>query len=100
MSGPKPIFFAPLRVPVADQRTGLMSREWYLFFQALWMRTGGSVAPPSTDDLLESIEQGIGAADVQAVLQTELNATRQLPGGFFDFELRKDLEALSQGPTL
>jgi hypothetical protein len=100
MTGTKPIFFAPLRVPVSDQRTGLMSREWYLFLQALWMRTGGSIAPPSTDDLLESIEQGLGAADVQAFLQTEINATRQLPSGLFDLELRKDLEGLSQGPTL
>lgn len=36
-----PIFFAPLRVPVIDERTGLMAREWYLFFQAMFLRIGG-----------------------------------------------------------
>lgn len=44
-----PIFFAPLRTPLVDARTGLMAREWYLFFQALWMRTGGATAPNSDD---------------------------------------------------
>lgn len=44
------IFFAPLRVPVVDVRTGLMNREWYLFFQAMFLRIGGTSAP-STDDL-------------------------------------------------
>lgn len=38
-----PIFFAPLRTPLVDARTGLMAREWYLFFQALWMRSGGAL---------------------------------------------------------
>lgn len=37
-----PIFFAPLRVPLTDARTGLMSREWYLFFQAMFLRIGGT----------------------------------------------------------
>jgi hypothetical protein len=37
-----PIFFAPLRVPVIDSRTGLMAREWYLFFQAMFLRIGGT----------------------------------------------------------
>lgn len=44
------IFFAPLKVPLTDTRTGLMSREWYLFFQALFLRVGGSQGS-STDDL-------------------------------------------------
>lgn len=38
------IFFAPLRVPVVDERTGLMSREWILFFQAMFLRVGGTQA--------------------------------------------------------
>lgn len=38
------IFFAPLRVPVVDVRTGLMSREWILFFQSIYLRIGGAQA--------------------------------------------------------
>lgn len=45
----EPIFFAPLRVPVIDSRTGLMSREWYLFFQAMYLRVGGTTAPTNDD---------------------------------------------------
>jgi len=44
------IFFAPLRVPVTDPATGLMSRPWYLFLQAMFQRVGGSIAP-APDDL-------------------------------------------------
>lgn len=39
-----PIFFAPLKVPVTDPQTGLMSRDWYLFFQAMFLRVGGAQA--------------------------------------------------------
>jgi hypothetical protein len=49
-----PIFFAPLRVPVIDSRTGLMSREWYLFFQAMYLRVGGTSAPTNDDLQLTS----------------------------------------------
>lgn len=45
-----PIFFAPLRVPLVDDRTGLMSREWILFFQAMYLRIGG-IQAFSVDDL-------------------------------------------------
>jgi hypothetical protein len=46
----QPIFFAPLRVPITDPNTGLISREWYLFFQAMYLRVGGAQAP-TPDDL-------------------------------------------------
>lgn len=39
-----PIFFAPLKVPVTDPQTGLMTRDWYLFFQAMFLRIGGAQA--------------------------------------------------------
>lgn len=58
------IYFAPQRVPVAD-KNGLITREWYLFFQALWLRTGGDIAP-STNDVLTSLPQGLGVAELQA----------------------------------
>lgn len=54
-----PLFFAPLRTPVVDPSSpeGLMSRDWYLFFQALWIRSGGALGSdaaellPASDDL-------------------------------------------------
>jgi hypothetical protein len=57
------LYFAPLRTPLTDSRTGLMSREWYLFFQALWLRTGGLTG---SDDnaLLQSGGGALSAADI------------------------------------
>lgn len=39
------------RVEFIDQRTGLMSREWYRFFLNLFNLTGGGNNPTSLDDL-------------------------------------------------
>lgn len=49
-----PIYFAPIRTPVVDTN-GLMSREWYLFFQALWQRAGGATAPGADDALVTPV---------------------------------------------
>lgn len=34
--------FIPPRVPLIEPRTGLISREWYLFFQGVFDRIGGA----------------------------------------------------------
>jgi hypothetical protein len=39
------------RVDFIDQRTGLMSREWYRFFLNLFTLTGGGTNPTSLEDL-------------------------------------------------
>jgi hypothetical protein len=39
------------RVDFIDQRTGLMSREWYRFFLNLFTLTGGGNNQTSLDDL-------------------------------------------------
>lgn len=39
------------RVPVIDQRSGLISREWYLFFFNLFNITGSGSSDISIDDL-------------------------------------------------
>ena len=39
------------RVEFIDQRTGLMSREWYRFFLNLFTLTGGGTNPTSLEDL-------------------------------------------------
>lgn len=73
-----PIFFAPLRVPLTDARTGLMSREWYLFFQALWLRSGGSIAQ-SNDDLLQNNATAMSSSDVLALTQSSDQDFAQAP---------------------
>jgi hypothetical protein len=73
-----PLYFAPLRVPVIDSRTGLMSREWYLFFQALWLRQGGSDGP-SNDDIMQGIPEELGAAELLALTDSIAQAAGQVP---------------------
>lgn len=87
------------RVPILDERTGLMAREWYRFFFNLFNLTGGGsnsttlqdlqVGPPSnTDDLFVSDQQVaglLGAPDGSAqqsqiaVLQNEVQALALAP---------------------
>lgn len=54
--------FIPARIPLIDQRTGLIAREWYLFFQNIMVTsTGvpddemGTVLPASSPDLAASL---------------------------------------------
>lgn len=97
------IFFAPFRVPVTDPRTGLMSREWYLFFQALFNRVGGDNAA-SISDLQQSIplqESSIDALAVQAAALQDLGQSPPvLPAdaAFNDFltEMRETRELLAE----
>lgn len=42
----------PPRVPVIDDRTGLISREWYRFFFNLFLLTGGGTSDATVEDLL------------------------------------------------
>lgn len=68
------IFFAPLRVPVIDLRTGLMNREWILFFQAMYLRIGGTTALSNEDlqiaaDVDDATEDGIDLRTYTADLE-------------------------------
>lgn len=56
MSGP-PLKFIPPRVPLTDPRTGIISREWYLFLQGIFIRTGAEAGQNSDviDDSLNAI---------------------------------------------
>ena len=61
----------PPRVPLTDPRTGLISREWYLFLLSLFNQTGGSVVS------LEDVQKGPPTQDldISALLaQASLNA--------------------------
>ena len=60
----------PPRVPLSDPRTGLIAREWYLFFLSLFNQTGESTVS------LEDVQKGPPAepVDVAALLtQTQLD---------------------------
>jgi len=39
------------RVPLIDERTGLVAREWYLFFQNIFILTGSGNNPTTLDEL-------------------------------------------------
>ena len=83
----------PPRVQLADPTTGLVSREWYRFFESLFRLTGGG----QNDFTLQDLQLGpdADAASLAAVLQTEIQNlsvapqyTPQLPrhryGSFYD----------------
>lgn len=90
----------PPRVPLIDERTGLISREWYRFFLNLFNLTGGGsntaslidlqLGPPAPqqEDLTDII------IDVEAikVQPTEESANEQIA------ELQKQVEGLAATP--
>lgn len=73
------IFFAPLRVPVTDS-AGLMSREWYLFFQAMFLRVGGTSGSTIAinPDLLQS-PLSEGTSELLALQLSAADAAGQIP---------------------
>lgn len=72
-ANPTPI--TPPRVPFLDERTGLISREWYMFFLGLFRSTqqldDWSKSPQATDTSGE-IAQAAQAAQLAAMLRGEL----------------------------
>lgn len=76
----KPIFFAPYQTPFVDLKTGIISREWYLFLQAMFNRTGGSTGPSATsDDILQGIPNDLGAAELLALQAGAAQDAAQVP---------------------
>lgn len=67
------------RVPFIDERTGLISREWFRFLNNQFVLTGSGTTATSIADL----EVGLGLSpdtdDVTAVLQSELQALQIAP---------------------
>lgn len=63
------------RVPFIDERTGLMSREWYRFFLSLFNLTGAGTNPISLADLqVAPLSQDYSGEFAQAEQQGQLFA--------------------------
>lgn len=92
-----PIFFAPLRVPVADPKTGIMAREWYLFFQAMFNRLGGSTGP-GNDDLEQLLAENQDVSDVDALATAQQLSDAQANALDFD-ATAADLSSLQSQVT-
>jgi len=88
------------RVPIIDERTGLISREWFRFFNNLFTLLGSG----TTDDITQFIKIA-PTADAYAVsplaeVDKDLQALAVQPN--YDArlaELDKDLQSLSLAPT-
>ena len=67
----------PPRVPLLDDRTGLVSREWYRFFVNLFNLTGGGQNTSSLSDLQVG-PSNVSSADM-AELQSEIIGLQSAP---------------------
>lgn len=103
----------PPRVPLSDPKTGLISREWYLFFLSLFNQTGGSTisledfqkGPPSQDPDINAIvtaaqlSSGTLPSDLGPVL-TALQALDVSQQAAFDpTNLQNSIQALEVAPS-
>ena len=83
----------PPRVPLTDPRTGLISREWYLFLLSLFNQTGGSLVS------LEDVQKGPLGETVDA---NALLSAAQLSSGVLPSDLAPiltELQALEVAPA-
>lgn len=86
----------PPRVPLSNPKTGLISREWYLFFLSLFNQTGGSTIS------LEDFQKGPVAQDVDLtglLAQVSLNAESSSALLSQYATLANDVQALALGPA-
>ena len=75
----------PPRVPLTDPRTGLISREWYLFLLSLFNQTGGSVI---------SLEDGQKGPLVETVDANAILSAAQLSSGILPSDLAPLITAI------
>lgn len=72
------IKFIPPRVPLTDPRSGIISREWFLFFQGVFTRIGGATGPSTEDNAISAFEDA-GSGETNAMLFSVEQALMQLP---------------------
>jgi hypothetical protein len=67
------------RVPFIDERTGLISREWFRFLNNQFVLTGSGTTATSIADLEVGQALSPDTDDVTAVLQSEIEALQAAP---------------------
>jgi hemoglobin-like flavoprotein len=85
----------PQRVPLIDQRTGLVSREWYRFFFELFTKIGPTTF--SIEDLQVGPQNSEALADAISIAQQA--QLLSLTQGQID-ELAKQVQALALAPSI
>lgn len=70
--------FVPPRVPLTEPNTGIITREWYLFLQGIFIRIGGSIGA-STTDLSTSTFEDAGIEETKAALFIATQDAGQAP---------------------
>ena len=107
--------FVPPRVAFVDPRSGMITREWYLFLQGVFTRIGGATGE-STTDIVASLFEDAGSSETNAMLFELEQSVSQVPASqvlVMDTmqaeiselrdtvsELRKELDAIRQGPSI
>lgn len=91
-----------INVPLVDPRTGTMDRSWFLFFQALYSRSGGSEGQ-TTNDLTEAMPEDSGIEEVKWQMAIDRDAANQ-SARIEQLEARvaqlmTEIDALKQGTT-
>jgi hypothetical protein len=77
----------PPRVPLIDQRTGLMSREWYRFFLNLFRLTGSGTNDVSLEDIQLVPKAQVESGDIEDVyIQSQLSGPASPELGTFASE--------------
>ena len=92
----------PPRVPLVDERTGLISREWYRFLLNLFFLTGSGQSNATLEDLQHAPNSDTAVATVQAELAAVQQASQTQPTVTVDqwAELAKQVEALAAAPAV
>ena len=92
----------PPRVPLVEERTGLISREWYRFFLNLFFLTGSGQSNASLEDLQHAPNSDTALASLQAEFAAAQQASQTLPAVTVDqwAELNKQVEALAAAPVV
>ena len=97
----------PPRVPLTDSRTGLISREWYMFFLSLFNKVGGSTISLDDMQLAPQPSAGVTAAaldDLQLSpplpLPTPVNELAYMAPSDCDAlaQMQSDLDAMKLAP--
>jgi hypothetical protein len=91
----------PPRVPLVDERTGLISREWYRFLLNLFFLTGSGQSAATLEDLQRAPNSDTALATVQAEVATAQQTSQTQPVVTVDqwAELTKQVEALAAAPV-